>query len=74
MPISMMTELQAEHGAEQRERHGDHDDDRMHEALELRGQHEVDDGEREQEREVELLARARELARLAVPRERRLGR
>ena len=49
-----------------RQRYRQHDDEGVAEALELRRQHQVDEGEREQEDEREALRAGLELARLAV--------
>ena len=43
---------QREQRAGDRQRHGQHDDEGIDEALELRREHEIDEGEREQEGQV----------------------
>src|SRR5262245_33500620 len=55
---------QREQRAGNRERHGEHDDEGVLEALELRREHEIDEGEREQEGEIDTRTRLLELARL----------
>ncbi|MDC4225014.1 MAG: hypothetical protein MPW15_12500 [Candidatus Manganitrophus sp.] len=42
-----------------RQRHGEHDDERIDEALELRGEHEVDEGQREHESNIKRWSRTR---------------
>jgi len=53
------------HSAGDRERHRQHDDERVGEALELRGEHQTDESEREQEGQIDARARFLELTRLA---------
>ena len=56
---------QRQQRAGDRQRHGQHDDERIGEALELRREHEIDEGEREQEGQVDARAGFLEFARLA---------
>ena len=58
-------EIQRRQRAGQRERHRDHDHDRIDEALELRRQHQIDEAQRQQEDERDRGARLLELAALA---------
>ena len=50
--IEFLREEEAEDGADDRERQRHHDRERVDEALELRGEHEVDEDDAEQEREA----------------------
>jgi hypothetical protein len=49
-----------------RQRHRQHDDERIDEAFELRRQHKIDEREREHERQVDFAPRRTEFARLAI--------
>jgi hypothetical protein len=60
-PLSQQRQQRAGH----RQRHGQHDDEGVAEALELRGQHQVDEGQREDEGQRQRRRRELELARLA---------
>ena len=53
---------QSKQRAGDRERNGQHDDERVGEALELRGEHQIDEGEREQEGDIDAGARLAKLA------------
>ena len=55
---------QREQRAGDGERHSEHDDERILEALELRGKHQIDEGERKHEGEIDAGTRLLELARL----------
>ncbi len=49
-------EEQGQHGADDRHRHADHDDERIAQAFELRRQHQEDDDQREAEGDRKLVA------------------
>ena len=60
-------DAQAEQRAEHAQRHGQHDHQRMDEALELRGQHQVHDQQRQAEGEQHRATRLQVFARFALP-------
>ena len=64
--IEPSVEPQPDQRAGHRQRHRHHDDERMAEAFELRGQHQEHDHQRQQEGHVQRAAGALELARFAV--------
>ncbi len=58
-------ELERQQRAGHRQRHGEHDDERIDEALELRREHQIDEDQRQHEGDVEAAAGSAELAPLA---------
>ena len=59
-------EPQRQERAGHRQRHRQHDDEGIHEALELRGQHEINEHQRQHEREIDFAARLFEFTRLTI--------